>query len=184
MDPTKLSKQISYALRHAPHEYGVQLDAQGWTSVEGLLSALRRQADFTRVTLGDIERMLESSEKKRVEIVDGKIRALCGHSVPEKIEKIPAKPPDVLYHGTARRFAESIAAAGLISKGRQYVHLSEDVDTAVTVAKRRDQTPVVYQIDARQASEDGIAFYLGNEDIWLADDIPAKYLTITTKFKE
>ena len=39
-------------------------------------------------------------------------------------------PPDVLYHGTARRFLESINENGLLPQSRQYVHLSQDNETA------------------------------------------------------
>jgi putative RNA 2'-phosphotransferase len=90
--------------------------------------------------------MIQVSEKQRHEIYAGKIRALYGHSVKEKIMKEPTKPPDVLYHGTAHKFINNIFAVGLISKGRQYVHLSEDVNTAIIVGKRRDNNPVVLKL--------------------------------------
>ncbi|WP_032078032.1 RNA 2'-phosphotransferase [Clostridium drakei] len=38
---TQLSKEISYALRHAPWEYELELDEEGWVSVEQLLIALK-----------------------------------------------------------------------------------------------------------------------------------------------
>ena len=34
----QLSKEISYALRHAPWEYELELDDNGWVSVEQLLT--------------------------------------------------------------------------------------------------------------------------------------------------
>ncbi len=40
MDYTGLSKEISYALRHAPWEYELEMDEEGWVPVEQLLSAL------------------------------------------------------------------------------------------------------------------------------------------------
>ena len=39
----ELSKQISYALRHSPAEYGLELDDNGWVNVEELLTALRKK---------------------------------------------------------------------------------------------------------------------------------------------
>ena len=33
MTYSELSKEISYALRHAPQEYGLTLDEQGWVLV-------------------------------------------------------------------------------------------------------------------------------------------------------
>jgi len=37
-DLMQLSKEISYALRHAPWEYELELDDNGWVSVEQLLT--------------------------------------------------------------------------------------------------------------------------------------------------
>lgn len=36
----ELSKEVSYALRHAPSEYGLALDENGWVDVQELLKAL------------------------------------------------------------------------------------------------------------------------------------------------
>lgn len=85
-------------------------------------------------------------------------------------------PPDVLYHGTARRFLESISANGLLSQRRQYVHLSQDIETTENVGKRHDDKPCILIIDAKRAWNDGIKFYFGNEKIWLADKIPSRYI--------
>jgi len=38
MDYSKLSKEVAYALRHAPWEYGLELDAEGWVDINQLLS--------------------------------------------------------------------------------------------------------------------------------------------------
>ena len=32
--------------------------------------------------------------------------------------------------------------------------------------------------DARRASADGVAFYRGNDDTWLADGVPPGYLAV------
>lgn len=46
MDITKLSKEVSYALRHAPWEYELELDDEGWVSIEQILIALRRDKQW------------------------------------------------------------------------------------------------------------------------------------------
>jgi putative RNA 2'-phosphotransferase len=176
---SELSKEISYALRHAPQEYGLTLDEQGWVLVKNLIDALKKQEKYSDLTLKDIADMIQVSEKKRHEIVGDQIRALYGHSTDEKIKKDAVQPPDVLYHGTAHKFLQKILEQGLISKDRQYVHLSQDQKTAITVGKRRDAIPAVLRIDAVTAWKDGIKFYHGNDTIWLADEIPAKYITVT-----
>jgi len=95
----------------------------------------------------------------------------------KKIIREATKPPDVLYHGTAHKFVSNIFTVGLISKDRQYVHLSEDVNTAIIVGRRRDNNPVVLRINAQQAWNDGILFYLGNDNIWMADSVPDMYIS-------
>ncbi len=176
MDYNALSKEVSYILRHAPQKYGLSLDIQGWVRVDELISSLKNQEKFKSLTISDVETMIQFSEKKRHEIANGKIRALYGHSIKEKIVMKNMKPPDVLYHGTTHRFMESIFTVGLVSKNRQYVHLSKDITTAITVGKRRDENPAILKIDSKQAWIEGIEFFFGDESIWLAEAIPAKYI--------
>ncbi len=178
MDYTRLSKEISYALRHAPWEYELELDENGWVDIDQLIHSLREEKVWENVTVKDIEKAIESSDKKRHEIAEGRIRALYGHSVPQKIIKTAEEPPEFLYHGTARRFLEHIMTDGLLPKGRQYVHLSSDTGTAETVGKRRDGKPVLLKIKAKAAWAEGVKFYHGNETIWLADKVDPKYIEV------
>lgn len=64
MELTKLSREVSYALRHAPWEYELELDQEGWVGIEQLLSALRADKQWQSVTASDLDKMLEASEKK------------------------------------------------------------------------------------------------------------------------
>ena len=172
----ELSKEISYALRHAPWEYELEMNEEGWVPVEQLLDALHRTDQWSNICEADLHEMIEKSEKKRHELVGGKIRAFYGHSMPMKILKKDKMPPNVLYHGTARRFVESISKNGLLPQSRQYVHLSQDIETAENVGKRHDDKPCILIIDAKTAWNDGIKFYFGNEKVWLADTIPSRYI--------
>lgn len=49
---------------------------------------------------------------------------------------------------------------------------------AESVGKRRDNHPVILKINAKQAVKDGIKFYIGNNEVWLCDHVPTKYLTL------
>ena len=172
----ELSKEVSYALRHAPWEYELEMDEEGWVSIEQLLTALNTEGRFEYITQNDLAVMIDKSDKKRHEIKAGKIRAMYGHSIPMHIVKEKKIPPDKLYHGTARRFIESIKNNGLLSMSRQYVHLSADIDTARKVGLRRDNSPCILEIDSKRAYENGVKFYHGNEKVWLADKIPSGYI--------
>ena len=101
---------------------------------------------------------------------------MYGHSIPMHIVKEKRIPPYKLYHGTARRFIESIKKNGILPMSRQYVHLSADIDTAKKVELRRDDSPCMLEIDSKRAYEDGVVFYHGNEKVWLADIITTCYI--------
>ncbi|PKR87455.1 hypothetical protein CXZ10_19835 [Pleomorphomonas diazotrophica] len=96
----ELSKVVPHALRHEPWLYELELDDEGWVATRGLLSALRPpRGGMADLGEADLSEMIAQSEKKRHEIAGGRIRALYGHSLPEKLLKQPAEPPGTLYHG-------------------------------------------------------------------------------------
>lgn len=177
MDYLKLSKEISYILRHHPEEYNLILDDKGYTDVNQLIKAINNKNEYSKtITLDDIIHVIDISDKKRLDIIDNRIRALYGHSFNNKVKHVEKVPPDKLFHGTSHKFIERILREGLLPMDRQYVHLSIDIPTATIVGKRRDNNPVILQIDSKTAYEDGIKFYIGNDGIWLADEIPVKYI--------
>lgn len=179
MDYIKLSKEVSYALRHAPWEYELELDSEGYVPVEQFLKALNESGEYGRtVTEKDLIRIIENSDKKRHELQNGKIRALYGHTVPMHISKEIVTPPSILYHGTSHKALDAIMREGLKPMGRQYVHLSVDTDTAARVGRRRDSDPVILIIDTKKAGSDGILFYKGNDKVVLANHVPEAYIKV------
>ena len=60
--------------------------------------------------------------------------------------------------------------------GRQYVHLATSPELAMRIGKRRDPQPVLLEIQAQRASEEGVSFYLANPLIYLADHISPSYI--------
>jgi putative RNA 2'-phosphotransferase len=178
MNYVRLSQTIARALRHAPEDFGLTLDREGWGEVDDLLTALRRKRrEWKDLSADDLQAMMQQSDKQRYQIENGKIRALYGHSIPEKIEKTPAVPPAVLYHGTAPDTAQIILAEGLKPMRRQYVHLSTDMETALLVGRRKAGAPVLLQVRAEDAHRAGVQFYLGKDDTWLADAVPPEFIS-------
>lgn len=174
---THLSKVMAHALRHKPWTYELELDDEGWTPVEDLLLALRQHRDdWQNLTADHLQAAIEAADKRRYEIQGERIRALYGHSTTSKIKKIPAVPPDQLYHGTSHIAVKEILQSGLKPMSRQYVHLSTDTETAIEVGNRKRGNLVLLQIDAAKASQAGVQFYEGNEKVWLADRIPPEFI--------
>jgi putative RNA 2'-phosphotransferase len=114
----RLSKTVSHALRHAPWQYELELDAEGWVTVDALLTALReRRPAWESLRAEHLAEMIAQSDKQRYEMRDGHIRALYGHSLPGRLAKTPAEPPETLFHGTSALALDAIQAEGLKPMG-------------------------------------------------------------------
>ena len=96
----RLGKEVSYALRHNPMAYGLNLDENGFCLIEDLLNAINEKNNYNRIIVKtDLEEMMSKATKKRFEIVNDKIRALYGHSFNKLIIHEEVSVPNVLYHG-------------------------------------------------------------------------------------
>ena len=60
---------------------------------------------------------------------------------------------------------------------RQHVHLSSDMETAIAVGKRHGK-PVVLEVLAGKMYEDGYAFFLSANGVWLTEVVPAAYIRL------
>ena len=184
MDPfnINLSKVISYALRHRPDKFGLKLDGRGFVLTGDLINGINRYGNLNRqMSVEDIDIIIAESDKKRFEFADSKtrIRAVYGHSTKDvKIELNNVLPPDTLYHGTEHRVFGKILKDGLKPMNRQYVHLSDDIQTATIVGKRRDKNPVILIIAANRMVADGFKFGTGNDHTWLVESVPAEYISV------
>ncbi|HTR85355.1 MAG TPA: RNA 2'-phosphotransferase [Reyranella sp.] len=179
LDLTRVSRTLSHALRHEPWLYELELDGEGWTSVDAVLAALREERrEWRDLTADDIARVVETSSKRRYEMADGRLRALYGHSLPGKLARTLAAPPAQLFHGTSPASLEAIRAGGLRPMSRQYVHLSIDRAGAREVGRRKSTQPVLLAVRATDAHAAGTRFYEGNEKVWLSDVIPWTFLAI------
>jgi putative RNA 2'-phosphotransferase len=179
MDYYKLSKIASYVLRHQPDEYGLTLDAEGWTNADEFLKAIhQKHPELKEASYDDLVRMTTFFDKQRHEVKDQKIRALYGHSVETPIVKSPTLPPEILYHATPSSNVTKILQDGLSKMNRQYVHLSTSIETARMVALRKEKNITVLIVHARDAFEAGVGFFAETE-IWLSDDIPPHFIKST-----
>lgn len=175
----KLSKLLSYILRHRPEEYSIALDDKGWVDVDVLLTAIKEKDKcLENVTKDDLIQLNQQSNKQRFEIVNDKIRACYGHSIDKTVEYKTEAPPEILYHGTKEAILDSIKKEGLKAMNRQYVHLSSDIDTAKIVAGRRKGKTVILKIKAKEAYKDGCDFYYANDQTWLCSNLGFKWMTI------
>jgi len=173
---TSVSKFLSYILRHHPEAIGLTLDGEGWADVDELL--VQAAAHGRNISLQLLHEVVATNNKKRFSLsADGrKIRAEQGHSTAQvDIAYTETEPPEILYHGTAQRFAEAIEQQGLLPGSRHYVHLSGDVETAVSVGSRHGK-PLVLEVQAGLMRQQGFVFYLTANKVWLIKEVPPQFL--------
>lgn len=175
-DHKKLSKRLSYVLRHNPSSIGIELDSAGWVDLDELVEKLRAVGRLT-VSTEQIIDVVDTNDKKRFQLVDGRIRAAQGHSVEIELGLEPVEPPDVLWHGTVEKFLDSIMAEGLLPGSRTHVHLSADIATATKVGQRRGR-PVLLGVDAASLHQGGQDFFQSANGVWLTVHVPADALTL------
>jgi len=179
-DPySKLSKFLSFILRHKPDAIGLTLDAGGWVDVDALLDAAQKSPDGKRLTRALLEEIVRTNAKKRFGFSeDGrKIRAHQGHSFAIDLGLEPKSPPKILYHGTAEKSIEEIFENGLKPMQRHHVHLSGTIETAHKVGQRHGKV-VILTIDTQLCLSQGQSYYQSDNGVWLTDFVPAAALSV------
>jgi putative RNA 2'-phosphotransferase len=176
-DVVRVSKRLSYVLRHRPDSVGLTLDEAGWADVDALLAALA--AHGLALTRADLDRVVAGNDKRRfaLDATGTRIRASQGHSVPVALGYPAQPPPAVLFHGTPVRNLPAIRTEGLRPGRRHAVHLSPDEATARAVGERRGRAAVL-RVDAAGLAATGAVFTRSANGVWLVDAVPPAYLSV------
>ena len=169
------SKLLSLVLRHEPSYLGIELDEEGWTDIDFLINKIQQKG--TKIDFESLSNIVETNNKKRFAFNEDltKIRANQGHSVEVNLNYESIIPPEILFHGTASRFSDSIKETGLIKQSRLHVHLSSNEETANKVGQRHGK-PIILKIKAFEMAENGFVFHLSENNVWLTDNIPTDYI--------
>jgi putative RNA 2'-phosphotransferase len=170
------SKYLSKYLRHMPEELGLALMPGGWVEVDALLAASERRG--FHISRDGLEEVVARNVKKRFAFDESGtlIRAQQAHSAPVDLDLEPAKPPEMLYHGTPERNLTATTRDGLLKMRHHHVHLSPDEATARAVGARRG-CPVLLAVHAEKMHHDGYVFYRSGNGVWLVEHVSPRYLS-------
>ena len=171
----KISKFLSLILRHSPEKIGLELDSAGWTNVDDLLTKMNSNGQSINFDI--LQFIVETNKKKRFGFNSDKtqIRANQGHSIKIEHGFKSIIPPEILYHGTGEKSIESILKTGIEKRNRHHVHLSADKETALKVGQRHGK-PVILEVQSLEMKENGYEFYLSENNVWLTDFVPTKFI--------
>lgn len=171
----RTSKFLSLVLRHEPERVGLTLGIAGWIGVDELLAAVNRHG--VSLTLEQLKHIVATSDKERFAFNEDatRIRANQGHSVEVDLQYAPVTPPELLYHGTATRFLESIREQGLKRMQRHHVHLSHETIRTLEVGGRHGK-PLLLTIRAGEMHRAGKVFFRSDNGVWLVDHVPPQFI--------
>lgn len=172
---TDLSKLLSFVLRHNPQHAKVEPDNAGWVSIEELIAGLNSRGK--NITRDQIETVVAESDKQRFSISEDGLNIRCnqGHSIYVELGYEPKVPPEILFHGTATRFVDSIKSSGLKREQRHHVHLSADAATAEKVGVRHGKLALL-QVRAGEMHGRGFEFFLSDNGVWLTQRVPPEFI--------
>jgi putative RNA 2'-phosphotransferase len=185
MNIVEKSKTLSWLLRHGAREAGVSMDAAGWVPVDQVLRYLRLRRE-------DLDEVVLTNSKNRLEVKNERIRACQGHStdnMPVTLEALEAswhlyEADGSLFHGTTVEATDPISREGLVPQKRTHVHLAPSLDSKVG---KRSATPVVLEISAERLRKAGERIYEAQNGVVLVRRVPVSCfvgLVCTTKAAE
>ncbi|KAI9477657.1 phosphotransferase KptA/Tpt1 [Coemansia mojavensis] len=175
----KLSKLLSYILRHGAAKEGLHMRDDGSIA----LSELKKHHKLAKVSFEQIKHIVDTNDKKRFVLFQDEgpdapwyIRASQGHSI--RVQQLPLVKltrktmPDCIIHGTLKRNLPAIKEKGLSKMNRNHIHFATGLfaDEAVVSGMRATADTFIY-IDKAKALDAGIEFYQSDNGVVLSEGL-------------
>jgi putative RNA 2'-phosphotransferase len=167
---------LVYILGHKPDKFGIGPDSYGFVSFKELLQVVHEEEGFGYVKRSHINEILTSKDRSLFHVTGDRIR------VPEKtwsldLDKPSRLIPKILFSSVRRKAYPSVIEKGLRAVPDRKLTLSVSKTMALRIGKRRDQNPILLEIMASLAQENGVLFYGFGEELFLSPFIPAKFIS-------
>lgn len=173
----KLSGILIGILRHFPQQFGVKIDSHGWAEIDEVCNAIKSKIDrFYWVRKKHIVALALTDEKERYQLREGKIRATYAHTIEVDLTDLPEADVDYLYYPVTEEEVDIVMEQGILPTDRNKVHLSGTKEKAIEAGKIRVENPVLLEIDARKAMEEGVDIRKAGRDVYVTDKVDAKYI--------
>jgi len=172
VDYTRISKTISYILRHS----NIETDDNGYIDINILLN--HRDLKKYKITFEIIKNIVDNDNKSRYKLSPDNryIRANQGHSNHKKVKIGDDIVDDILfaYHGTSNINSKLIMnGIGLSRMNRQHIHMVENKKDVLYYSE------IIIKIDIQKAKSLGIQFIKSDNNYILSSDIiPPECLSI------
>ncbi|KAI5825178.1 hypothetical protein K523DRAFT_313884 [Schizophyllum commune Tattone D] len=183
----RLSKTLSYILRHGAQKEGIPIRPDGYVKVDDLLANNRLKSQA--VTLERIQQIVKDDAKQRYDLVLEQpdtwlIKANQGHSLQTvKLELKPILsradiPTGVAVHGTMNQAWQSISKEGLSKMKRNHIHLAQGKGGKDVISGMRRSSQIFIYIDVDRAIAAGIKFELSDNGVVLTEGDERGFLPV------
>ncbi|GLB43349.1 putative RNA 2'-phosphotransferase, Tpt1 / KptA family protein [Lyophyllum shimeji] len=174
----RLSKTLSWLLRHGAQSEGLPMRPDGYVNVVHLLAnpKIKSQA----LELEGLKEIVKADLKQRYDLMQDAedvwwIRANQGHSI--KSVKLDLKPiltvsdlpTGVAVHGTTKQAWEQISKEGLSKMKRNHIHLAQGVPGNNVISGMRNSSQILIWIDVQKAIDAGIKFHVSDNGVVLTE---------------
>ena len=172
---TNLSRMLVYVLGHRPDEFGLVPDDDGFVPMTALVQALHEEPDWRHVRKSHIHEVLLSEDRSLFRFEDDRIGA-AEIRWEKELSTPESFPPKILFTPVRRKAHPVVMERGLRAPGQQHLVLSFSKDMALRLGMRRDQKPVLLEIMAATAAEKRGAAFFRFGDLFLASEIPPRFI--------
>jgi putative RNA 2'-phosphotransferase len=169
----ELGKIIEYILLYRPDEFGLFLNDDGSLPIKELMWALHEETGWKHVRHGHLKELAHSGLQVAFTIGDTHIEPTRtpNHTQTNVV------PPRLLFFAARRKGYPVIRKHGLKPGGRPYVPLATTEAMAIRIGRRRDPKPILIEVHAAQAHQEGHRFHGCGEFLYLAEPLPSSFLT-------
>ncbi|XP_050406216.1 tRNA 2'-phosphotransferase 1 [Patella vulgata] len=170
----KLSKSLSWLLRHGAEKAGLHFSPGGFLYVEEILN----KPQFKSFTEADIRQVVETNDKKRFALQtddEGKlqVRANQGHTLQvDDLELTPVTSPanyPIVIHGTNMTAWNSIKTQGLSRMRRTHIHFAtgEPGDSGV-ISGMKSSCDVLIYLNLHKMLQDNQSVFISANGVILS----------------
>lgn len=178
---SRISKAMAGSLRHFPEKFGLEMDEQGFVYIRDFIDAMKKSHPRYRwLRLHHIVALIETDEKGRYQISNGKMRATYGHTIELDLKHPTDNIPEELYYPTTPEEEDIILETGLKPSDRKMVHLSRTYDDALTAGRVRTDAPVILRVNAAEMISAGLEIQHAAKTVFLTREVPPEYLTVVS----
>jgi len=173
-----LGRMMAGILRHFPDRFGLEMSDTGWVDLGEMVEAIEDKRDrFHWLSPRHVRAVAATDPKGRYEVDEGRIRATYAHSLDLEWDFPTDGIPQTLYYPVSREEVDLVLERGLSPRDRSLVHLSETYESALSAGLRREENPIILEVQAEKAAEEGNTIWNASKSVFTTEHVPGKYLS-------